>query len=793
MKKYLIAISALVLAAVFLASTRTAYADVLYEHRYREERQGVVYERVRQMTTYGMLDIHMLRVPLNDPNIYIGPVVSQQAHGRRETTTNLLSSADAVAGINADFFGMAGQYTVHFGPMVMDGQVMGLNTNTNHTNNEFATFFLDADNTPFFEYIRQTVRFYNNGHRNVNVAAFNVIGNDIRFPVIIDRQIMYDTQPLRERFRGLQKVVVSGNEIVQITHRAVTIPEDGYVLIIPYEMTEYLLHYFNVGDTARLRFTNNLGIDFAGLQAAIGGGGMILSERQTVYGAGVQPNARHPRSAIGATRDGNTLILMVVDGRNDSIGATHNEMASLMRLFGAWDAMHFDGGGSSTLVARDWSGRYEVINTPSDGGQRRIINALGVFDNRSLRELQAYRPYVPTPQLAQLIANPASINLLEGGQEVRLRFSGISTDGANIPNIPLSYVSDIAVVSHYNIGVVEDGVFIAHGSGNGYIAVTAHGIRTYIPVTIGGGARNLYVHRSRLRFLGHPVDYASGDVSVDGRNITMNYRFSGRFNGTQTANMTIYPPLALPRYTIGLNLRVTGNGSGHWLRGRVRDANGQFHNIDFAQSVNFTTRETVTATLPTDAPGPFTIDRIYMVTLSVQESARFTIHFGALEAIVAHAPYPNVPRGPVFRDPLWAVGGFDGGTSFDLPNRDYDVEYSFERRGRFSVVTMSLDGGRLGTRQWRYFMPDILSNNSDYVVILLDNNPLTAIRNSAERELFHMAMRDLTDEGRRVFVVSATAGRTTVAINNGVRYINLARNSESIRFNTYGDEIRWAD
>jgi len=677
--------------------------------------------------------------------------------------------------------------------MVMDGEVMALNTNTNHTYNEFASFFLDEDNNPFFEYIRQTVRFYNNDHRNVNVAAFNVIGNDLRFPVILDRQIMSNTQTLRDRFPGVRKIVVSGDEIVEITHRGVDIPEDGYVLVIPYEMREYLMHYFNVGDSARLRFTNNIGIDFESLQMAIGGGAMILSERETVYGAGIQPNARHPRSAIGVTRDGDTMILMVVDGRNHSIGATQNEMASLMRAFGAWDAMHFDGGGSSTLVARDWDGRYSVINTPSDGGQRRIINALGVFDSRSLTEIRAQRPPISEFTLAELRGNPAEISLLSPGSYIQLRIAGVTTEGVYIPNVSRSNVSEYRV-SPPELGTVDEhGVFTASNNGAGYVAITAHGLTVGIPITVGGNGQNTYFHRSTLGFLGYPSAYSLGSIEQEGRNITLNYRFR-RTEATQSANLTIYPPQRLPRNTTGLNLRVTGNGSGHWLRGRVRDASGRTHLIDFTQSIDFTTRETVTATLPPEAPGPFTIDRIYAVSMGTEVSTDFTLHFGALEAVVAPTPPTDIPRSPTFRDPMWDGTSFRGDgprMRFDLPERN-EAQYSHKRDGRFTAVTMSLYGGRLGNDQWRWFFNDIMSNNTNYVVILLDNNPLTSFRQAAEFDLFHMAMRDLTDEGRQVFVVSATASNTGVTIRDGIRYINMARSREYIRFRTYGENIFWA-
>ena len=63
-------------------------------------------------------------------------------------------------------------------------------------------------------------------------------------------------------------------------------------------------------------------------------------------------SGRQPRTAFGVSQDGTKAIIMVVDGRGDSIGATHQEMADLMRTYGAYDAMHLDGGGSSTMAVK---------------------------------------------------------------------------------------------------------------------------------------------------------------------------------------------------------------------------------------------------------------------------------------------------------------------------------------------------------------------------------------------------------------------------------------------------------
>lgn len=111
--------------------------------------------------------------------------------------------------------------------------------------------------------------------------------------------------------------------------------------------------------------------------------GTLLAENGENLGATAQvaPSQRHPRTAAGVSRDGRTLLLMVVDGRQPgwSIGATLPELARMMLDAGAWNAVNLDGGGSSALWYREpaaVSGR--ILNRPSDGRVRPVANHLGV-------------------------------------------------------------------------------------------------------------------------------------------------------------------------------------------------------------------------------------------------------------------------------------------------------------------------------------------------------------------------------------------------------------------------------
>lgn len=88
-------------------------------------------------------------------------------------------------------------------------------------------------------------------------------------------------------------------------------------------------------------------------------------------------STRHPRTAMGLSKDRKKLILAVVDGRSLlSAGMQCTEMAQLMLSLGAHDAANLDGGGSSTM----WVSGLGVVNRPSTAGIERVVgNHLGIY------------------------------------------------------------------------------------------------------------------------------------------------------------------------------------------------------------------------------------------------------------------------------------------------------------------------------------------------------------------------------------------------------------------------------
>jgi exopolysaccharide biosynthesis protein len=111
------------------------------------------------------------------------------------------------------------------------------------------------------------------------------------------------------------------------------------------------------------------------MKTAVGGGPALLyegeikitnEEERRFYGKAIYD--RHPRTAMGYTKD-NKLIVLVVEGRNAGIaeGATLGQLAQIFKELGCIEALNLDGGGSSCMLVNG----KETIK-PSDKKQRAV-------------------------------------------------------------------------------------------------------------------------------------------------------------------------------------------------------------------------------------------------------------------------------------------------------------------------------------------------------------------------------------------------------------------------------------
>jgi exopolysaccharide biosynthesis protein len=127
--------------------------------------------------------------------------------------------------------------------------------------------------------------------------------------------------------------------------------------------------------------------DHGHIRTVVGGWPVIVNDGKSVaeYADVVEGTfpkfsvQRHPRTGVGISKDGKTLYLMTVDGRRESEGGMSLvELAQTMLRLGAYEAMNFDGGGSTTMVVDG-----KVVNRPSDAtGERAVGSALLIVLDR---------------------------------------------------------------------------------------------------------------------------------------------------------------------------------------------------------------------------------------------------------------------------------------------------------------------------------------------------------------------------------------------------------------------------
>jgi hypothetical protein len=116
--------------------------------------------------------------------------------------------------------------------------------------------------------------------------------------------------------------------------------------------------------------------DLKGVETAMGGGPALVRDGKAIKMNGAE--VRHPRTAIGWNK---THFFMVeIDGRQPSlsVGMTLSELAAHMIKLGCEEAMNLDGGGSSTFWVYG-----QVMNSPSEGHERGMANALVLIQKRS--------------------------------------------------------------------------------------------------------------------------------------------------------------------------------------------------------------------------------------------------------------------------------------------------------------------------------------------------------------------------------------------------------------------------
>ena len=148
-------------------------------------------------------------------------------------------------------------------------------------------------------------------------------------------------------------IVVEDDKVTDITFGETKIPDNGFIISANGVAGETIKSDFKKGDIVKWFFITTPAFD--NIKHVIGGGPRLVYRGQVNVTAADEnfrndiTKGRAARTAVGITKNGE-LMLAVVEKNTASAGATLEELAKLMVKLGAYEALNFDGGGSSAMV-----------------------------------------------------------------------------------------------------------------------------------------------------------------------------------------------------------------------------------------------------------------------------------------------------------------------------------------------------------------------------------------------------------------------------------------------------------
>lgn len=427
---------------------------------------GVEYGEYLLDTAAGPLAIHIVAIAPHRRDVRVTDVLAADAlesHG--ETIGSMAKRTGAIAGINGDYFDI-GNTNRPLNVVVRDGVLLQM------PRKRYALAYL-RDGYP------QITEFGFTGQIQIGTATVPLEGvNELPAPnggaVLLTPD--FGSVGARDDLTLVALDPLGGTppiaryRVAAVADNLTTQPPGYYLAIGPNAYGS--IDVPSPGDVVSV--TGDLQpIGLSSVVTAIGGGPLILHAGAWYDDPdgprGGEYDKRIPCSGAAIAPDG-TLFLIEVDGRQASVsvGLKRPEFAALMRAFGATEGMAFDGGGSSTMVARRLGdASSSVVSSPSDGIERRVADGLFVYSTD------------PVGPAVRLVARPDVIRAVPGAL-VRLRVAAL--DAASHVAADGSAVS--ATVQPPFLGTFADGTFVARRAGKGRIVLRDHELKGLIPLEI---------------------------------------------------------------------------------------------------------------------------------------------------------------------------------------------------------------------------------------------------------------------------------------------------------------------
>jgi len=347
---------------------------------------GVIYHRVYMQK--GPWSINVLEVDLKEPTILLRTYkAGHNLIGRKKISEMAIDMRgddyEIIAGINGDFFSREG---IQVGVQVMDGMILSKPCGR-------SVFGLTDKKRPFIDIVDYDARVYTAEGKWYTIHTIN----DRREK---DFLVLYNTfsspTTLTNKWGTEVAIEILGKSVINDTIKGIVrqketlrgnmqIPSNGFILSGHDLGHNFLKNNILSGDTVKIYLglppiDEQVSQVIGGVPRLIRQGRISVEyERESISEAFV--TTRHPRTAIGFSKDSTKVFMMTVDGRQPgfSEGMSLYELAEFLLDFGANDALNLDGGGSTTMIIDD-----KIVNSPSDSaGERPVSNGLFIIKSKA--------------------------------------------------------------------------------------------------------------------------------------------------------------------------------------------------------------------------------------------------------------------------------------------------------------------------------------------------------------------------------------------------------------------------
>ncbi len=480
---------------------------------------GVRHEKITRFTDDGWLDVNIIRADLTNSHVKVDTIVDSTSMRTLSSPLDLMESENAVAAINGSFFmwGEEANKVIPIGPIVSSGELLTAYSSLNSTMQTMATLCVNSAGKASCDYWETSI-WIEAPNRAVLIAGrYNRPFYGYTDLTILDRT-WGNMTPGAGKYTRMVEMIVENGRVTEIREgkSSTVIPGNGYVVVTCGSGADMLLDNFKKGDSVSLHISTTP--DWKKMIMAVSGGAVLLRNGKIPGVFTHEITGRHPRSALGCSENGNQLIMVTVDGRQDSsFGLTQREMAELMLELGAFNAINLDGGGSSAILARPLGKEEpEVLNSPSDGILRRVPNIVGVVSS------------APQSYLYGMVINTSDTRI----------FAGTSREfdvlGYDMYFNPVSI--NLSAVNWSTDGIegrFEDNIFYPSQPGHGKVIAEINGVASETEIEVLKPPVQLVPDLKSIKLAvgeSRQISFYGGDISgqnalIDPRDL--NYSFNG--------------------------------------------------------------------------------------------------------------------------------------------------------------------------------------------------------------------------------------------------------------------------